>query len=232
MGACRDAAEPAAHPAIIGFPDFNPDHFGIAATYAPVFFQSTGDVADFLTRFTYDGDWIGGNNWDDLYYYPLKGYVYWALEETQHYYFIFYFTFHPRDWCGDPDPFPWPFSELWPFSEVECWPPEGYHENDMEGVVMDVNKFETSPAFPLGRVVLAETRFHTQIRSYPNTTNLCRNNIFGQLSTEAVTARRRGLESVCLGWTDLYEGIPRPSFYIEHQGHGVLSTTDGDALAA
>jgi len=163
--ACGEQTAPAPQAEIIGSPDFNPDHFEIAQAFAPVFFQSTGDVADYLTRFTYDGDWQGSNNWDNLYYYPLRGYVYWALEETEDYYFIFYLTFHPRDWCGYPGPFPWPFSELWPLNKIQCLPPETEHENDLEGVVLVVDKLDTGPSFPYGRVVLAETRWVSPIFS-------------------------------------------------------------------
>lgn len=46
----------------------DPAHRKLAEHYAPVVFQeSRSAVLDFITRFDYDGDWRGDNNWRNAY---------------------------------------------------------------------------------------------------------------------------------------------------------------------
>ena len=48
------------------------NHRQLAEHYAPVIFQeSRSTVLDFITRFDYDGDWKGDNNWRNAYLYDL-----------------------------------------------------------------------------------------------------------------------------------------------------------------
>ena len=48
------------------------NHRRVAEHYAPVVFQeSRSTVLDFITRFDYDGDWKGDNNWRNAYLYDL-----------------------------------------------------------------------------------------------------------------------------------------------------------------
>ena len=48
------------------------NHRRVAEHYAPVVFQeSRSTVLDFITKFDYDGDWKGDNNWRNAYLYDL-----------------------------------------------------------------------------------------------------------------------------------------------------------------
>ena len=76
----------------------------IAVRFAPIFHQGiVGDGRfDYPANFDFDGDWVGGNNWEHAAdtKYPLKGYVYYAVSETPTHYYIHYAVFHPRDTKG------------------------------------------------------------------------------------------------------------------------------------
>jgi hypothetical protein len=118
----------------------------LAAHWAPVWMQDTDSSnyrADYIARFTFDGDWRGNNNWNNLGAYPVRGEVYYAVVETQTHYFLVYADFHPRDW-----------TEL--CSDLAC------HENDMEGVTVVVKKDGTT----YGAFHLMLTVAHTNFYSY------------------------------------------------------------------
>lgn len=109
----------AAHATSSGLSDLS-----LAAYWAPVWYQDTDSTnykADYISRFNYDGDWRGNNNWENLGSYSVLGEVYYAVIETQSHYFLVYADFHPRDW-----------SESCAF--FNC------HENDMEGVLLVIRK--------------------------------------------------------------------------------------------
>lgn len=76
----------------------------VAARFAPVFYQALGENprSDYITNFDFDGDWRGDNNWEhsDDRRFPLRGYIYYSVSETQTHYFIHYAVFHPRDYKG------------------------------------------------------------------------------------------------------------------------------------
>src|SRR6187397_3382735 len=91
----------------------------LAEHYAPVIFQeSRSAVLDFITRFDYDGDWRGDNNWRNAYLYDHPGYVYYSVIESTRHYFITYAFYHARDFTGRP---------------YEGYAPKTEHENDLEG---------------------------------------------------------------------------------------------------
>jgi len=120
----------------------------LAEYWAPKIVQDTDDSnykADYLTRFDYDGDYIGNNNWENLDYYPVPGWVYYAVIETETHWFIFYAFFHPRDWNDVPDA------------------GAGEHENDMEGVMLVIRKVGK-----FGYLELMETRAHMDYYQYIN----------------------------------------------------------------
>ncbi len=121
--------------------------------FAPLIYQDVDQsAADFLTRFTYDGNWDGGDNWEHTFLYPLNAYVYVSVVEDVNRYFIFYGTFHPRDWCTGPF----------------CGINGAEHENDLEGVLITVDKRFTTASWPYGQVLTAETIFHNDYRPYKN----------------------------------------------------------------
>lgn len=122
-------------------------HEEIAAYWAPDFYQDVNDThgyaSDFLTKFNYDGDWNGNNNWENLYNYPLNAYVYYSVVETASHYFIGYWTFHPRD-DGPLD--------------------EDKHENDLEGALLVIQKDGST----YGKFQLMETQSHNHWYQYTN----------------------------------------------------------------
>jgi hypothetical protein len=104
-----------------------PEYADLAFRWAPILYQDTDDTnpeADFITRFDYDGDFDGQNNWDhfDSFEDGLKAALYYSVVETDSHWFINYVAFHPRDWSDsvlqDPDE----------------------HENDFEGIMAIVRK--------------------------------------------------------------------------------------------
>ncbi|MEM2833436.1 MAG: Ig-like domain-containing protein [Candidatus Korarchaeota archaeon] len=127
-------------------------YFDLAAYWAPVIYQDTDDSyykGDYITRFDFDGDWIGNNNWENLEYYnQIYAYVYYAVIETETHYFIFYMFFHPRDWDDTP------------LSILQ-------HENDMEGVLIVITKGQGYGSF-----LLMESRAHFDFYQYTNDPNI------------------------------------------------------------
>jgi hypothetical protein len=76
----------------------------VAARFAPIFHQGLGEAPrfDYITRFDFDGDWRGDNNWQNAAdkQYKLTAYIYYSVIETQTHFFIHYAAFHPRDYKG------------------------------------------------------------------------------------------------------------------------------------
>ncbi|MDZ4676196.1 MAG: hypothetical protein SGI74_01695 [Oligoflexia bacterium] len=120
----------------------------LAIYHAPVIYQEIGKNprADAITRFNFDGDWVGNNNWDNLEKYPTPAYVYYDVVETSTHYFITYAFFHPRD-----------------YQAVCFW--KFCHENDLEGAFYTVVK---NPSHEMGDVVYISTVAHYDIIGYAN----------------------------------------------------------------
>jgi hypothetical protein len=85
---------------------------------------------DFMTRFNFDGDWNGLNNWANFSERPpndyrkderARAYMYFSVVETATHYFIVYSSYHAQD--REPR-----------CSDAEC------HENDLEGGLHLVKK--------------------------------------------------------------------------------------------
>lgn len=170
----------------------NPEHRKLAEHYAPVVFQeSRSAVLDFITRFDFDGDWNGANNWRNAYLHELNGYVYYAVIESTNHWFITYAFYHPRDYTARP---------------YEGFAPKTEHENDMEGCTFAIEKDGT----PFGKPILLETLAHDVFFKYnnphyprvkPGATKLDGSIVF--LKEEDATHHRE------------------PAIYIEPEGHGV-----------
>ncbi|MEW5977578.1 MAG: hypothetical protein AB1898_17430 [Acidobacteriota bacterium] len=125
-------------------------HRRLAEYYAPVIYQETkSHVLDFITRFDFDGDWNGANNWQNAYTHELPGYVYYAVIESTDHFFITYTFFHPRDYTGRP---------------LEGFAPKTEHENDMEGCTLLIEKDRTE----WGKPILLETLAHDHFFKYDN----------------------------------------------------------------
>jgi len=120
----------------------------LARIFAPVIHQDTANDQDYITAFDFDGDWNGGNNWENQDDFPLRAVVYWAGLETATHVYLTYAWFHPRD-----------------HAKHQRWGSligrSGAHENDLEGAWLVLRKRE-------GRVwpVLLETIFHSHFRKY------------------------------------------------------------------
>jgi len=129
------------------------NHRRLAERHAPVIFQeSRSTVLDFITKFDYDGDWKGDNNWRNAYLYDLTGHVYYSVIESTSHYFITYAFYHARDYTARP---------------YEGFAPKTEHENDMEGLTVTIEKDNT----PFGKVVLLETLAHDVFFKYDNRDN-------------------------------------------------------------
>jgi hypothetical protein len=127
------------------------DYSALAQYWAPEVYQDVNDTygypADYMTNFDFDGNWNGKDNWENTYYYPLKAYLYYWVQETDSHYFIGYAIFHTRD--------DGPLS-------VDA------HENDLEGLVLAVKKDGTS----YGQLQVMETMAHNQWYQYTNDLNV------------------------------------------------------------
>ncbi|HLP40896.1 MAG TPA: hypothetical protein VK465_05265, partial [Fibrobacteria bacterium] len=118
----------------------------LAQHWAPRFYQDTHKAfykGDYITRFNYDGDYVGKNNWESLdAYQSVPAYVYYAVSKTATHYFINYSLFHPRDWDSKGIP-------------------GNQHENDFEGLSLMIKK---DGGF--GTLVAMETLAHHQFNQY------------------------------------------------------------------
>ena len=113
--------------------------------YAPYVAQETWFTpkADFLSRFDYDGDWKGSNNWDDLETGSSQAFVHYAVMETETHWFLIFNFFHPRDYSDK-------------CVAGTC------HENDNEGMIMTIAK--DGSAF--GHPAVIETLAHNNVYSF------------------------------------------------------------------
>jgi hypothetical protein len=108
----------------------------LAAYWAPVIVQDLEYKVyreGYLTRFDYDGDWIGTNNLDNASSFDLPAFVYYWVTETEKHAFLGYGLFHVAGKI---------------FGEQ--------YENDMSGLVVVVEK-SLSSEYPAGRFVAVMT---------------------------------------------------------------------------
>lgn len=101
-----------------------PSLFQVVENWAPVIKQGTEGNFDFITKFDYDGNWNGYDNWNNFGGNTgrLHAYVYYAIIESAGHYFITYMIFHPKD-VGNP------FAGF-----------ASSHENDSEGCRVVIKK--------------------------------------------------------------------------------------------
>lgn len=178
----------------------------VAARFAPVFYQALGENprSDYITKFDFDGDWRGDNNWENAgdKKFPLRAFIYYAVSETKTHYFIHYAVFHPRDYKGGEQKGR-VISDLIREGAkiVGERDPTGMmsdatlaHENDMEGALVVVEKIGKD--ISAARVRFVETLAH---------------NVFF----------RYAVESVEQGVGRFKPNEERVSLYIEPRGHGI-----------
>ena len=148
----------------------------IAVRLAPTFYQALGPSPrfDYITRFDFDGDWRGDNNWDNAAdeRLPLAAYVYYAVSETRTHLFVVYAAFHPRDYKGGNERGAI-LSEVIRdgVRRVGDFDPTGLaqdavlaHENDMEGALVVAEKRGSD--LQAVRVVRVETLAHNEFLEY------------------------------------------------------------------
>src|SRR5262249_10647994 len=127
-----------------------PEHRALAEYYAPVIYQDTKSaVFEYITRFYYDGDWEGYNNWGKAYQNDVQTQCYFANLESTNPILISYAFYSPPDYTARP---------------LEGMAPKTEHENDMEGCMLVVEKDKT----PWGRPILLETLAHDHFYKYDN----------------------------------------------------------------
>lgn len=126
----------------------------LAYRYAPIHYQDTDNSkakADYLTRFDYDNNWKGNDNWENLNSGDLSAYVYYSVVETSTHWFIVYAFFHPRDWTDQIG---------------------GYeHENDMEGILSIVKKDATQFGSMQGMITVAHEHFYSYVPAASSLSN-------------------------------------------------------------
>lgn len=130
--------------------DANP-YRRLAEHWAPFIAQETWwqPKSDVPTRFDFDGDWNGGNNWDNAETGSSQAYVYYAAVETSTHWFLHYNFFHPRDYSDN-------------CIAGTC------HENDNEGIILTVRKDGSE----FGKLELMETLAHNNTYSFTNESRL------------------------------------------------------------
>ena len=195
-----------------GFSIFAVGTFDLAKAWAPVIFQETltgdnsqniprDDRADFITGFDFDSDPNLIGNWD-AFYEPdanLNATVYWWVVETPKHWFIGYGVFHSRDWGN--------WTPAVSCDETDSLRAGACHENDMEGLVLVVERDQSKYGSLLGML----TRYHNELIGYTcqTMTNPCSSTELPINSSEIEPIR---LES------------GRPSVYIEAKGHAIAGT--------
>ena len=131
--------------------DFPPEQFALdpyrdlVEHYSPLIAQETWfqPKSDYPTRFDFDDDWNGANNWETLEEGTSQAYVYYAVMETSTHWFLIYNVFHPRD-----------YSDKCVIGTC--------HENDNEGLILTVSK----DGGAYGRLQAMETLAHNNIYSF------------------------------------------------------------------
>lgn len=143
--ACLTPASPAAAQSGDDLP--SEQYRALAEHWAPTIYQDVNESylyrADIPTRFDYDGDWLGANNWENLENYPQVPSAYFSVRETLTHYFIEYDFYYPRD-DG-------------PIALER-------HENDLEGCILVIRKDSST----YGSLHLMETQAHNHWYQYSN----------------------------------------------------------------
>ena len=179
----------------------------LALRWAPVHYQdvdatgkySLNGKSDYVSAINFDGDWRATNNWDNAGRFPLAAHGYYSVVETGTHWFILYAFFHPRDW-----------TDIFFLYYLD------QHENDLEGVLMCVEKDES----PYGTLRAAITVAHADFFSYVPMGSSWQANeesIDGTLSLEE------------------YQGNLHPQTAQEAKGHGLKAypyyKINGDGIA-
>jgi hypothetical protein len=137
------------------------DRSALALRWAPIHYQDVdqtgthalGGASDYITRYDYDGDLNGRNNWDNAgnANFPKSAHGYYSVVETSTHWFIVYLFFHPRDWTDT-------------FFDTE-------HENDSEGLLLTIARDGSTYGALRSAVTVAHTDFFSYVPSGGNWTS-------------------------------------------------------------
>lgn len=129
------------------------DRAALALRWAPIHYQDVdqtgshalGGKSDYITRYDFDGDLNGKNNWDNAgnAAFPLNAHGYYSVAETSSHWFIVYLFFHPRDWTDS-------------FFDSE-------HENDAEGLLLTVRRDGSTYGVLQSAVTVAHKDFYSYV---------------------------------------------------------------------
>ena len=136
-----------------------PSRAELALRWAPVHYQDVdqtgshalGGKSDFITRYDFDNNLNGRDNWDHAGQ-NISAAAYYSVVETGTHWYLTYFFYHPRDWVDHP------------FFETE-------HENDGEGLLEIVEKDGSDYGKLRGAVTVAHTDFYSYAPSGSTWTN-------------------------------------------------------------
>ncbi|SDM83656.1 hypothetical protein [Allokutzneria albata] len=158
----------------------------LAYHWAPVHYQDTDSSnasADYLSPIDFDGNWTGRDNWENQarQQQNLRGAAYYSVTENAHFHYLLYAFFHPRDWSD--------------------WNPLEEHENDLEGVLVVVQK-----GGQWGTLRAMVTVPHRDFYSYTP-------------AGSPFTSGRENIDGTIV--TTTHDGVARPSTFQEAKGHGL-----------
>lgn len=129
------------------------DRAALALRWAPIHYQDVdqtgshalGGKSDYITRYDFDGDLEGRNNWEHTgnSAYPLSAHGYYSVAETSSHWFIVYMFFHPRDWSDS-------------LFDTE-------HENDAEGVMFTIRRDGSQYGSLQAAVAVAHKDFYSYL---------------------------------------------------------------------
>lgn len=195
-GSCDPASESISQPAF---------HQSLAYRWAPLIMQDTAGAqyTDFIGKIDFDGDWKGNNNWENLSSHQIAPYIYFNVIETSTHWFIYYHTFHPRDWNN--------------LFFGTCAPDPDCHENDTENIMVMVRKDGST----YGQFRLLQTQAHGEFYQYALAGSGVSNDI-DDLDNDPERGFTLFADS-SVGITD-----PRVAIYIESKGHGICEWWDNN----
>ncbi len=175
----------------------------LAYYWAPVWYQDVDNTfarGDYITKFDYDGDLVGNNNWDNIHNYPLNAYVYYSVVETSTHWFLGYYDFHPRDWSLVD------WADLFGLFQ---------HENDMEGLLIVISKRNEIASVADGDFLCMITQAHGFYFQYRDK---------NAEPSKWVTDGHEDID----GDVEFssFDGHPHPIAYVESKGHGVYGGGD------
>lgn len=186
-------------------------YLNLVQYWAPTIYQDVNDDynyrADVPTRFDYDGNWAGLDNWDHLNAWKVIPTVYYSVRETLTHYFIEYDFYYPHD-----------------DGPIEA----ERHENDLEGCILMIAKNSN----PYGSLQYMETQAHNNWYQYQNDSTITSGSesIDGVIYFDGhrpklyISANGIGKDAghACWAWGNLYGSNLAPG------GDGILFRYTGD----